>query len=53
MSLPPEVRRLVEGRNFGFVATLMPDGSPQVSPVWIDIEDDYILVNTVKGRVKD
>ncbi|MEM4290471.1 MAG: pyridoxamine 5'-phosphate oxidase family protein, partial [Nitrososphaerota archaeon] len=51
--IPSEVRRLVEGRNFGFVATLMPDGSPQVSPVWIDIEDDYILVNTVKGRVKD
>ncbi len=51
--IPPEVRRFIEGKNFGFVATLMPDGSPQVSPVWMDIEGDYILVNTVKGRVKD
>jgi PPOX class probable F420-dependent enzyme len=51
--IPPEARRLIEGKNFGFVATLMPDGSPQVSPVWVDIEGDYILVNTVKGRVKD
>lgn len=53
VKLSPEVRRFVEGRNFGFLATLMPDGSPQVSPVWVDVEGDYVLVNTVKGRVKD
>ncbi|MEM0444665.1 MAG: PPOX class F420-dependent oxidoreductase [Nitrososphaerota archaeon] len=51
--LPDEARRLVEGVNFGFLATLMPDGSPQVSPVWVDVDGDYVLVNTVKSRVKD
>ena len=31
----------------------MPDGSPQVSPVWIDIEGDLILINSAEGRIKD
>jgi len=44
--------RLIEGVNFAYLATLMPDGSPQVSPVWIDREGDVILVNTAAGRVK-
>ena len=44
--------RLIEGKNFAYLATLMPDGSPQVSPVWIDREGDVILVNTAVGRVK-
>jgi PPOX class probable F420-dependent enzyme len=52
--LTDDDRALFKGRNFGHVATVMPDGSPQVSPVWIDIEDDtdLILVNTALGRVK-
>jgi PPOX class probable F420-dependent enzyme len=44
--------KLIEGKNFAHIATLMPDGSPQVSPVWIDHEDNRILVNTAEGRVK-
>jgi PPOX class probable F420-dependent enzyme len=44
--------KLIEGKNFAYLATLMPDGSPQVSPVWIDHEGDVILVNTAVGRVK-
>jgi len=45
---------LFKGRNFGHVATLMPDGSPQLSVVWIDIEDatGLLLVNTAIGRLK-
>jgi PPOX class probable F420-dependent enzyme len=35
------------------LATLMPDGSPHSSPVWVDIDGDAILVNSAKGRVKD
>jgi PPOX class probable F420-dependent enzyme len=50
--LPKVVKSLVDGKNFGFLATVMPDGSPQVTPVWIDREDGTILVNTVKGRTK-
>jgi PPOX class probable F420-dependent enzyme len=53
VKLPEEVRRIVEGKNFAFLATIMPNGYPQVSPVWIDIEGDYILINTARGRVKD
>ena len=44
--------KLIEGKNFAFLATIMPDGAPQVSPVWIDHEGDVILVNTAIGRQK-
>ncbi|QBD76919.1 PPOX class F420-dependent oxidoreductase [Ktedonosporobacter rubrisoli] len=37
----------------GHLATLMPDGSPQITPVWIDYDGTYLLVNTAQGRVKD
>ena len=36
-----------------YLATTMQDGSPQVSPVWFSIEDDYVLINTKEGRTKD
>lgn len=45
-------RQLFEDKNIAFVATLMKDGSPQITPVWIDIDGDSILVNTAMGRVK-
>jgi PPOX class probable F420-dependent enzyme len=50
--IPPAVRELFEGKNFAHVATLMKDGSPQVSLVWIDIEGDRIVVNTAEHRAK-
>jgi PPOX class probable F420-dependent enzyme len=37
---------------FAHVATLNGDGSPQVTPVWIDFDGTHVLVNTAKGRVK-
>ena len=36
-----------------YLATIMPDGSPQVTPVWFSTEGEYILINTNEGRVKD
>ncbi len=36
-----------------FLATIMPDGSPQVTPVWFDHDGEHILINTNEGRVKD
>ena len=36
-----------------YLATIMPDGSPQVTPVWFDIDGEHILINTNEGRVKD
>jgi PPOX class probable F420-dependent enzyme len=50
--IPEEGRRLIDGRNFACIATLMKDGSPQVTPVWIGRDGDTILVNTSMGRVK-
>ena len=53
-ALNPHDRAMFKGNNFGHFVTLMPDGAPQVSPVWVDIEDGtgLILVNTALGRVK-
>lgn len=50
--LPDEVREMFSAPNFAYLATLMPDGSPQVSPVWVDVDDGYLRVNTAKGRTK-
>lgn len=36
-----------------YLATIMPDGSPQVTPVWFNTEGEYILINTNEGRIKD
>lgn len=46
--------KLLQEKQIASFVTLMPDGSPQVSPVWIDVEPDgtHILVNTAEGRVK-
>ncbi|HKQ33212.1 MAG TPA: PPOX class F420-dependent oxidoreductase [Thermodesulfobacteriota bacterium] len=41
-----------EGKNFAAVSTLMPDGSPHVSVVWVDSDGEDILINTAEGRVK-
>ncbi len=44
---------LLRKRAFGHLATIMPDGSPQVTPVWVDYDGTYVLVNSAKGRQKD
>ena len=45
----PSVRKLFEGKNFVFISSIMRDGSPQVTPTWVDIENGNILVNTAIG----
>lgn len=48
-----KVIKLFEGRNLVFIATIMNDGSPQLSPVWADMEEGgHVLVNTAEGRIK-
>jgi len=42
-----------ETKAFVYLATLMPDGSPQLTPVWFNTDGEYILINSAKGRVKD
>ncbi len=51
-TLSEGVKKLFREPNYGHLATLMPDGSPQVSPVWVDVDGDRILVNSAEGRSK-
>jgi PPOX class probable F420-dependent enzyme len=53
MKIPEEFLDLFKKRAFGHLATLMPDGSPQVSPVWIDYDGKFLIVNSARGRQKD
>jgi PPOX class probable F420-dependent enzyme len=46
------VTKLFTGKNFAFVATLMKDGTPQITPTWVDFDGKTILINTAEGRVK-
>ena len=43
---------LTTKKAFAQLATLNADGSPQVTPVWVDFDGSHILINTAKGRVK-
>ncbi|MBI1872254.1 MAG: PPOX class F420-dependent oxidoreductase [Acidobacteria bacterium] len=52
-AIPDAYLDLFSKRAFGHLATLMPDGSPQVTPVWVDLVDGHILVNSAVGRLKD
>ena len=51
-TIPERGREILHKPSIGNIATLMPDGSPQVTPVWVDVEGDEILVNTLDGRLK-
>lgn len=50
--LDEKAARLIEANNFAFLGTLLPDGSPHVTPMWIDHDGDLVLFNTAMGRVK-
>ena len=52
MPLSQRVRAMLEAPNIAHLATLMADGAPQVSPVWVDTDGSHVLVNTAVGRVK-
>ena len=43
---------LFGAKNLVFIATVMKDGSPQLSPVWANYEDEHIMINTAEGRIK-
>lgn len=54
-TIPQKYHDLLEDetRAFLFLATIMPDGSPQVTPIWFNHDDEHILINSARGRVKD
>ena len=51
--LDDSARSKVNAPNLAFLATVMVDGSPQVTPVWIHLENGYLTFNTAIGRVKE
>ena len=55
MNFPKKYLDLIkdETKAYLFLATTMPDGSPQVTPVWFNTDGEHILINTNEGRVKD
>lgn len=52
-TIPATHQDLLQKPAFANLATLNPDGSPQVTPVWFDFDGKHIIVNTARGRVKD
>jgi PPOX class probable F420-dependent enzyme len=52
IALSDDVKALVRAANFAHLATVMSDGSPQVAPVWVDLDGNLILVGTGEGSLK-
>lgn len=52
-SVPDKFKDILESKALAHVATIMSDGTPQVSPVWFDTVGDKIRINSARGRVKD
>jgi len=53
ISIPADYQDLFEKRSFAFVATLLPDGAPHVTPTWVDFDGEHVLVNTIRNNRKD
>ena len=51
--IPDNYLDLFEKKAFGMLATVMKDGTPQVTPVWCDFDGTYVRFNSAKGRLKD
>lgn len=51
-TLTAEQAKLFEDPNIGLVATIRSDGTPQVTPVWVDWDGEHVLFNTAEGRAK-
>ena len=51
--IPENYKDLFDKKAFANLATVMPDGSPQVTPVWVDYDGKHVLVNSARGRRKD
>ncbi|MBI4339096.1 MAG: PPOX class F420-dependent oxidoreductase [Chloroflexi bacterium] len=52
IKLPPKAVELLHKPFLAHVATVMRDGTPQVTPVWVDTDGEHILINTAEGRLK-
>ncbi|MEH6373541.1 PPOX class F420-dependent oxidoreductase [Streptomyces sp. KLMMK] len=53
VAIPNDIRTRIEAPHIWYVATVNPDGSPHVSPMWLGLEGDLLLFNTSIGRIKE
>ena len=51
-TLTDKAAKLLLGRNWGNFVDLRPDGTPHVTPVWVDYDGEHVLVNSAYGRCK-
>lgn len=51
--IPDPYLDLFQKKAFAHLATIMSDGSPQVTPVWVDFDGTHVFFNSARGRVKD
>lgn len=52
MPLEARVRELAQGKNLASVTTLLPDGTPMTQPLWVDADDEHVMLNTEVHRQK-
>ena len=52
VTLPPELVTLLRGSSTCYVATVMPDGSPQLTQTWADTDGAHVVINTMRGYQK-
>lgn len=52
-AIPEKFIDLFDKKAFANLATIMPDGAPQVTPVWVDYDGTHVIVNSARGRQKD
>ena len=52
-AIPEKYKDLFQKRAFASLGTIMPDGRPQVTPVWCDFDGEHVIFNSARGRQKD
>ena len=52
-AISPGFRKLLGEPAFCQLATLMPDGSPQITQVWVETDGEHVLINTIVGSQKE
>ena len=52
-TIPDQYKDLLQKKAFAHLATVMKDGSPQVTPIWFDYDGTHVRINSAKGRWKD
>lgn len=52
ITLPQSVKKIMQDKAYGHVVTVGPEGKPQVTMVWMDVDGDEVVFNTAEGRLK-